>query len=65
MSLHEHSPLCTPPESSRSEGEKPKKAVLVELKNGKIVFKQKLVSFEKMSETMQGASLYRSIFDET
>lgn len=30
------------------------KPSLVELKNGKLVFKQKTLAFEKMSETMQG-----------
>ena len=31
----------------------------MELKNGKLVFKQKALSFEKMSETMQGAEYFR------
>lgn len=30
---------------------------LVELRNGKLVIRQKILSFEKMSETMQGMSL--------
>ena len=34
--------------------DKPERVSLVELKNGKLVLKQKLLSFEKMSETMQG-----------
>ena len=34
--------------------DKPERIFLVELKNGKLVFKQKSLSFEKMSETMQG-----------
>jgi hypothetical protein len=36
--------------------EKPEKPPLVELKNGKLVFRQKPLSLEKLSETMQGAS---------
>ena len=32
------------------------KPSLVELKNGKVIFKQKPMSFEKLSETMQGPS---------
>lgn len=34
--------------------DKTDKPSLVELKNGKLVFKQKTLAFEKMSETMQG-----------
>ena len=34
--------------------EKRDKPTIVELRNGKLVLKQKLLSFEKMSETMQG-----------
>lgn len=30
------------------------KRPLVELKNGKVILKQKIVSFEKQSETLQG-----------
>ena len=37
--------------------EKRDKPTIVELRNGKLVLKQKLLSFEKMSETMQGAYL--------
>ena len=40
--------------------DKPTKPLLVELRNGKLVFKQKALSFEKMSETLQGASLVAS-----
>jgi chromatin assembly factor 1 subunit A len=36
--------------------DKPERTPLVELKNGKLVVKQKPMSFEKMSETLQGAS---------
>ena len=39
--------------------DKPERVSLVELKNGKLVVKQKPLSFEKMSETMQGASRSR------
>ena len=35
------------------------KAFIVELKNGKVVFKQKPISFEKQSDTLQGISLLR------
>lgn len=42
--------------ASHSASEKPEKPLLVELKNGRLVFKQKTLSFEKMSDTMQGAS---------
>ena len=37
--------------------EKQDKASIVELKNGKVVFKQKPISFEKQSDTLQGKSL--------
>ena len=37
--------------------EKQDKASIVELKNGKVVFKQKPISFEKQSDTLQGESL--------
>ena len=42
--------------------EKPERITVVELKNGKVVFKQKPLSFEKMSETMQG--MLRRAFGE-
>ena len=34
------------------------KASIVELKNGKVVFKQKPISFEKQSDTLQGELRY-------
>ena len=37
--------------------EKQDRASIVELKNGKVVFKQKPISFEKQSDTLQGESL--------
>ena len=37
--------------------EKQDKVSTVELKNGKVVFKQKPISFEKQSDTLQGESL--------
>lgn len=46
LSLHVSAP------SSRAD--KADRPSLVELKNGKLVFKQKTLAFEKMSETMQG-----------
>lgn len=33
----------------------------MELKNGKVHFKQKLISFEKQSETLQGTSILFSV----
>lgn len=39
---------------------KPERVSLVELKNGKLLVKQKPISFEKMSETLQGACLVAS-----
>jgi hypothetical protein len=36
--------------------EKQDKLSIVELKNGKVVFKQKPISFEKQSDTLQGES---------
>lgn len=36
--------------------EKPEKRALVELKNGKVSFKQKAMTVEKNSETMSGGS---------
>lgn len=38
--------------------DKADKPLLVELKNGKLVFKQKTLAFEKMSETMQGTCAF-------
>ncbi|KAI1787917.1 hypothetical protein LXA43DRAFT_1027472 [Ganoderma leucocontextum] len=43
--------------------EKPEKPLLVELKNGKLVFKQKSLSFEKMSETMQEIVKFREMLE--
>jgi hypothetical protein len=37
--------------------EKQDKASIAHLKNGKVVFKQKPISFEKQSDTLQGESL--------
>lgn len=41
--------------------EKPEKQSIVELKNGKVVFKQKPISLDKHSETMQGWLLDRPL----
>lgn len=41
-----------------SRADKADKPSLVELKNGKLVFKQKTLAFEKMSETMQGTCAF-------
>jgi chromatin assembly factor 1 subunit A len=41
---------------TRLSAEKGDKSSIIELKNGKVVCKQKCVSFEKQSETLQGAS---------
>ena len=38
---------------------------LVELRNGKLVIKQKLLSFEKMSETLQGVCWIVNSFHAT
>ncbi|KAH9842954.1 chromatin assembly factor 1 subunit A-domain-containing protein [Rhodofomes roseus] len=43
--------------------EKSDKASLVELKNGKLVFKQKPLPLEKMSETMQGIVRFREFIE--
>ncbi|KAL0947089.1 hypothetical protein HGRIS_013230 [Hohenbuehelia grisea] len=42
----------------------PDKSNIVELKNGKVVFKQKPISFEKLSETMQGIVSLRALLEE-
>ncbi|RDX48339.1 hypothetical protein OH76DRAFT_668083 [Lentinus brumalis] len=50
-----------------SEGvpnDKPDRPSLVEIKNGKLVFKQKSLSFEKMSETMQEIVKFREMLEE-
>ncbi|PIL23817.1 hypothetical protein GSI_13568 [Ganoderma sinense ZZ0214-1] len=44
--------------------EKPEKPLLVELKNGRLIFKQKWLSFEKMSETMQEIVKFREMLEE-
>ncbi|KAH9952186.1 hypothetical protein B0H21DRAFT_17436 [Amylocystis lapponica] len=49
---------------SAQPDEKPDKISLVELKNGKLVFKQKALSFEKMSETMQEIVKFREMIEE-
>lgn len=41
---------------TRFIAEKGDKSYVIELKNGKVVCRQKPVSFEKQSETLQGAS---------
>ncbi|OCH95613.1 hypothetical protein OBBRIDRAFT_883869 [Obba rivulosa] len=40
------------------------KSSLVELRNGKLVLKQKILSFEKMSETMQEIVKFRNMLEE-
>ncbi len=46
------------PELTRSDpSEKQEKSSLVELKNGKVYFRQKPLSLEKQSETLQGEFL--------
>ncbi|RPD65935.1 hypothetical protein L227DRAFT_606090 [Lentinus tigrinus ALCF2SS1-6] len=44
--------------------DKPDRPSLVELRNGKLVFKQKSLSFEKMSETMQEIVKFREMLEE-
>ncbi|KAI0831100.1 hypothetical protein BC628DRAFT_1352269 [Trametes gibbosa] len=44
--------------------EKSEKRSLVELKNGKIVLRQKILSFEKMSETMQDIVKFRDMLEQ-
>ncbi|KAL6309063.1 hypothetical protein BKA93DRAFT_821888 [Sparassis latifolia] len=54
-----------PPSTENSEpSEKLEKTTLVELKNGKLVFKQKSLIFEKMSETMQEIVKFREMIEE-
>ncbi|KAI0928366.1 hypothetical protein AcW1_005632 [Taiwanofungus camphoratus] len=43
---------------------KPEKTSLVEFRNGKLVFKQKSLSFEKMSETMQEIVKFREMIEQ-
>ncbi|TBU32249.1 hypothetical protein BD311DRAFT_714705 [Dichomitus squalens] len=52
------------PTQERVPSEKPERPLLVELKNGKLVFKQKSLSFEKMSETMQEIVNFREMLEE-
>ncbi|GJE86884.1 CAF1A domain-containing protein [Phanerochaete sordida] len=44
--------------------DKPERVSLVELKNGKLAVKQKPLSFEKMSETMQEIVQFREMLEE-
>lgn len=41
-----------------SADQKMERVSMLELRNGKLVIKQKILSFEKMSETMQGTSAF-------
>jgi hypothetical protein len=43
-------------ETSSFLAERQAKPIDVDIKNGKVIFKQKPMSFEKMTETMQGTS---------
>ncbi|KAF7791279.1 hypothetical protein EIP86_002293 [Pleurotus ostreatoroseus] len=43
---------------------KPERVTLVELRNGKLVFKQKPMSFEKLSETMQEIVKFREMLEQ-
>jgi len=47
-----------------SDGQQTKTSI-AELKNGKVIFKQKPHSFEKHSETLQGTSLCTKTHDNT
>ncbi|THH14718.1 hypothetical protein EW146_g5662 [Bondarzewia mesenterica] len=53
----------TPTVSSGSNGKVGKQS-MVEIKNGKIVFRQKPMSFEKMTETMQELVKFRELLEE-
>ena len=56
--------ICSRLGSVSNAATKSDKLPLVELKNGKVIFRQKPLSCEKMSETMQGTCLdYLSNFD--
>ncbi|KAG6844724.1 hypothetical protein H0H87_004344 [Tephrocybe sp. NHM501043] len=54
------------PATSASVGteEKQPRPFLVELKNGKVLFKQKCISFEKQSETLQEIVQFREMIEE-
>ncbi|KAH9854026.1 hypothetical protein C2E23DRAFT_819256 [Lenzites betulinus] len=45
-------------------GEKSEKRLLVELKHGKLVLRQKILAFEKMSETMQEIVKFREMLEQ-
>ncbi|KAJ7752021.1 chromatin assembly factor 1 subunit A-domain-containing protein [Mycena metata] len=49
---------------SITNGAVPEKSSIVDLKNGKIVFKQKSISFEKHSETLQEIVKFREMLEE-
>ncbi|KAI0781133.1 hypothetical protein BD413DRAFT_21920 [Trametes elegans] len=51
-----------PPEVA--PGDKSTKSSIVELRNGKLVLKQKILSFEKMSETMQEIVKFREMLEQ-
>ncbi|KDQ59438.1 hypothetical protein JAAARDRAFT_68081 [Jaapia argillacea MUCL 33604] len=44
--------------------EKPPRPSIIELKNGKVIFKQKSISLEKLSETMQEIVKFREMLEE-
>ncbi|KAI8998819.1 hypothetical protein BD414DRAFT_433013 [Trametes punicea] len=50
--------------SEIAPNDKSEKRSLVELRNGKLVLKQKILSFEKMSETMQDIVKFREMLEQ-
>ncbi|KAJ7046609.1 chromatin assembly factor 1 subunit A-domain-containing protein [Mycena alexandri] len=52
------------PAVSTTNGAVPEKSSIVDLKNGKVVFKQKPISFEKHSETLQEIVKFREMLEE-
>ncbi|KAF9566259.1 hypothetical protein CPC08DRAFT_657870 [Agrocybe pediades] len=51
-------------ESAALSDNKPERTSIVELKNGKVIFKQKPISFEKQSQTLQEIVKFRSMLEE-
>ncbi|KAJ7470589.1 chromatin assembly factor 1 subunit A-domain-containing protein [Mycena latifolia] len=64
MSLCDVNKVSKPIDTVDTNGEVAEKASFADLKNGKVVFKQKPISFEKHSETLQEIVKFREMLED-
>ncbi|KAJ7090042.1 hypothetical protein C8R43DRAFT_939046 [Mycena crocata] len=64
MALYDMNKASKPADTGDTDAGAPQKSPIVDLKNGKVIFKQKPISFEKHSETLQEIIRFREMLEE-